>query len=337
MTRLALKARGRCGCVIALALVAPCRAIAAAPPPTQADSSRILTLRFEDDVLAGTDRYYTAGEHIGLTMPTGAVPDPIARFGHALLGAGQQRVEYGLTQEIFTPRNTQIAPPDPHDRPYAALLLGGMSLIQDTTHTRTMMTVQLGMIGPAALGREAQNTTHRVLNDRPAQGWGYQLPNQPVVQLYANRIWRLPVAHAGPFQADLLPELEVGVGTWRDYALGGVQLRFGQGLDSDFGIARNRPGMSGGDAYAATRPFAWYVFAGGDVQAVAFDETINGEPFRATRHLTLRPAVGELDFGAAIMALGVRLTFANILQTHEFENQQGGMFEFSTLSLSFKF
>ncbi len=337
MTLRKIGARVGFGCLVAIGLLPPCGALARPPAQPAADSSHILTVQLEDDVLGGTDRYYTSGERIGLTMPTGQVPDAIARLGHAVFGPGQQRIEYGLSQLLFTPRNTQLSPPDPYDRPYAALLLGDMSLIQDTARTRTILTAQLGMIGPAALGRQAQNTTHRVLNDRPARGWAYQLPNQPVIQFYAQRIWRVPVVDVGPFQTDLLPALEAGVGTWRDYALGGVQLRFGQGLNSDFGVPRIRPGLNGGDAYHATRPFAWYLFVGGDLQAVAFDETISGEPFSASRHVTLNPTVGEFQFGATVMAGGARLTFADILQTHEFRNQQGGLFQFASVSLSVRF
>jgi hypothetical protein len=39
-------------------------------------------------------------------------------------------------------------------------------------------------------------------------------------------------------------------------------------------------GMTGGDAFHPTRPFAWYVFAGFDGQAVAYDATLNGNLFQ---------------------------------------------------------
>ena len=60
-------------------------------------------------------------------------------------------------------------------------------------------------------------------------------------------------------------------------------VRFGQGLQSDFGAPRVRPGLTGTDAYMATLPFAWYVFAGLDGQAVAWDETLDGLPFASSQ------------------------------------------------------
>jgi hypothetical protein len=308
-----------------------------AEPP--ADPHTIITGQVENDSLSGTDRYYTSGVRLGITLPTGDLPDFASNLGRALWGDGQQRLAFDLTQNMFTPRVTQTAQPNPRDRPYAAILLGTAALVHDTDTTRNIISLGLGAIGPAALGEEAQNSVHRIIRAATAKGWEDQLPGQPVVQLTADRIWRLPMTPPGSaLEVDALPELTAGVGTWRDYAQAGVQLRIGQGLDSDFGAARIRPGLSGGDAFNATRPLAWYLFAGGDGQVVAWDETLDGEPFANTRHVSSLPLVGELQLGVAvIVANNVRLSFTQVWQTHEFYGQSGRMFEFSSAALSMKF
>ena len=79
-----------------------------------------------------TDRFYTNGLRLGWTSPTGAVPNFLVDLGHTLWGAGQQRIAFDLSQQIYTPDDTQeSAIPDPHDRPYAGLLLGNFSLLSD--------------------------------------------------------------------------------------------------------------------------------------------------------------------------------------------------------------
>ncbi len=317
--------------LLSLALPYPAHAD---PPP---DPHRIITFQIENDATAGTDRYYTSGVRLGYTTPTDALPDPFARLGEALFGPGQQRLALGLSQLLFTPSNTQLSPPNPRDRPYAGLLLGNMALVHDTDRARSVLDLELGVIGPGAGGEEITTAFHHLLGQQSDRGWGSQLPNQPVAELLASRVWRLPVANAGPLEFDALPTLTAGLGTWRVYGLAGGDVRMGQGLGSDFGTPLIAPGLNGWNAYQATRPFAWYVFAGVDGQAVGFDETIDGEPFRSTAHVSRIPFIGEFQAGIAVMAFGLRISFTDVVRSHEFHGQVGGPFQFGSASISFKF
>ena len=77
-----------------------------------------------------------------------------------------------------------------------------------------------------------------------------------------------------------------------------------------------------------TRPFAWYVFAGVDGQAVAWDETLDGLPFATSRHVSRVPFVGEFQAGITLMAWGARFTAMQVLQSNEFRGQSNGLFQF---------
>jgi hypothetical protein len=302
------------------------------------DPSSTIIIQLENDFLVPeSDRYYTNGFRIGYVSPTDQVPDFMAQFGEAVLGPGQRRFAVELGQWLFTPYDTSASNPPLNDRPYAGVLMGQLSLIQDTDDTRTVLAAGLGIIGPAAFGRQAQNTTHFLLGQGKAQGWSTQIPNQPVIQLSADRIWRVKAGTLGPLEMDVLPSIGGGAGTFRIYAQAGAQIRIGQGLDSDFGAPRMRPGLTGGDAYVQTQPFAWYIFLGGDGQAVGWDETLDGTPFGASRHVTRNPFIGELQGGVVLMAWGMRFTAAHILRTQEFSYQRDGAFQFSSFSVAFKF
>jgi hypothetical protein len=136
---------------------------------------------------------------------------------------------------------------------------------------------------------------------------------------------------------DTLPSVTGAAGLYRTYAQAGVQFRVGQGLDSDFGPSRIRPGISGADAYTATRPFVWYLFAGADGQAVGYDVTLNGNLFSTSRHVAPQPWQAEFQAGVALMAWGFRLSFTHVIRTQEFFHQRGGYFNFDSLALSAKF
>jgi lipid A 3-O-deacylase len=312
-------------------------AVCAAAQPAE-DPGHTLTIQIENDSSRRTsDMYYTSGERLSYTSPTGQLPGPLSYLGHALLGDGQQRFALDLSQYIFTPFNTSAQNPPLNDRPYAGILMGTVSLIQDTETTRTALALGLGVIGPAAMARDVQNGFHDLIRSAEANGWHSQAHNQPVVQLTGERTWRVGLGSAGALETDALPSISVGAGTFRIYSQAGVQFRIGQGLQSDFGVPRIRPGLTGTDAYVATVPFAWYVFAGVDGQAVAWDETLDGEPFVNSRHVSRLPLVGEFQAGFAVLYRGMRLTVTQILQSNEFRGQVNGTFEFTSAALSVKF
>ncbi len=313
---------------------------ALADPPQ--DPHGILTLQVENDAVSTrrgtTDEYYTSGLRIGYTTGTNAVPDLLGQLGHVVWGDGVQRVSFDVSQSIFPPHNTQLDPPDPTDRPYAGYLAVSGQLLTDKDTSRSILGVSLGIIGPSALGEPVQNGFHNLIGDNTNKGWGYQLKDEAAFELLGQRTWRLPMSQFRGLEVDTLPALTVGLGSLRDYAMAGFAFRLGQGLTSDFGTPRIQPGFSGGDAYTPTRPFAWYVFVGGDGQAVGRDEFLDGSAFRSNSpSVNKRIFVGEAEAGAAVMAYGVRVTYTQVWQTPEFSRQRAGVFNFGSLAASVRF
>ena len=302
------------------------------------DPKHTITIQLENDsIRPGSDNYYTSGERIAYVSPTGALPDSFANLGHQLFGDGKQRFAIELSQQILTPRLTKLTNPPLSDRPYAGVLMGTVTFIQDTDSTRTALGLSLGVIGPSAGGRDVQNGFHSLIGQGDVRGWNTQIQDQPLIQLAAERTWRLPLATFGGVEVDVLPSVAAGAGTFKIYAQGGASIRIGQGLGSDFGAPRIRPGLTGEDAYTATQPFAWYVFAGADGQVVAWNETLDGLPFATSRHVPREPVVGEFQAGFSIIAWGARLTASHILQSNEFRGQKNGVFQFTSASVSVKF
>jgi hypothetical protein len=311
--------------------------VRAAPPP---DPSSIWTLQEENASISAanlTDRFYVNGLRLGWTSPTDQVPGFLATLSNTLWGDGQQRIGFSLSQQMYTPDNTQVSIPDPHDRPYAGLLLGNFSLLSDTDTSRSVLMLSAGLAGPGAGAEELQNGFHSLIGQQTVKGWSYQIPNTPAVELLSGRTWRFPLTQLGGMETDVLPSLTAAVGDVRDYAQVGVTIRLGQGLDSDFGAPRVLPGLSGGDAYVQTRPFAWYVFAGVDGQAVGYDLLLESTPFRSGAHVNIVWDVGEMQGGFAILAYGMRFSFTYAVQTQEFQGQHGGLHQFGSGALSVKF
>ena len=328
---------------VAMLSARPAAAQSAPPPPPlpPADAVSIWTIQDENASLTTSDRLpdrlYANGLRLGWTSREGGAPDFMERIGQALWGDGRQRIGVDLTQQIYTPTDTETANPPLNDRPYAGVLLGTVSLIHDSPGARSMLGLGLGVVGPAALGETVQNGFHDLIGQNRNLGWDTQLHNEPLIQITSSRTWRLPMGTIGALETDALPELTAAVGNLRIYAQTGVTLRVGQGLDSDYGVARVLPGLTGTDVFQPTRPFAWYVFAGADGQVVAYDVTLNGNTWQNSRSVNVTPAVAELQGGVAIMAYGARLSYTQVVQTQQFQHQKGGPHQVGSLALSLRF
>ena len=283
------------------------------------------------------DRYNVNAVRFGYASGAQDVPRLLQGIGQAVWGDGVWHYSIDIGQQIFTPADTLARQPPAGDRPYAGLLLGSVAVARDVPDSHSLLAASLGVVGPWALAEQTQAGFHDLFGQTHPNGWGSQLHNEPALELTSARIWRLPLGAAGGIESDILPSLAAGVGNVRIYGMPGVQVRLGQGLNSDYGVPRIVPGLSAGDAFTPSRPVAWYVFAGADGQAVAHDITLNGNDFQDSARAKIRPLLGEMQAGLAVMAEGARLTYTQIMQTQEFEHQKGGLHQTGSLALSVHF
>ncbi|HWL81861.1 MAG TPA: lipid A deacylase LpxR family protein [Roseomonas sp.] len=325
---------------VAVSLAAPARAQGTlpdqAPPP---DPAGTLTFSLDNDMFGGSDRYYTNGFQFAWRSPSADLPGPLAWLNERLdwmMGPGALRWGLAFGQNLYTPQDTQTTRPDPTDRPYAAYLYGAFSLTRVTERTSNLFELQLGVVGPSALGEFVQNNYHDLINVHQTNGWDYQLKDEPAIEAIYERKWRLPLADVGPVQMDTIPALTVGLGNVQTYAGIGGLVRVGQGLDADFGPPRIRPALAGSAWFQPRRDFGWYVFGGTAGRVVAHDITLDGNTWRDSRSVDRRPLIGELQAGFAVLWHDMRLAYTQVWRSEEFYGQRGTQ-SFGSISISFRF
>ncbi len=309
------------------------------PPP---DPRGTVDFVLENDSLKllgpPTDRWYTSGVRLGWTSAEGGLPDPLAWVDErlaGLLGPANTRWRLALGQNFFTPVDKGRRDPDPRDRPYAGILYGTIGLDRRTQDTLDRFELQFGVVGPASFARQTQEGVHDIIGDPDVRGWNRQLRNEPVFNLNAERIWRVPVAETGFGEADLLPAADAQLGTVRVAASAGVRVRFGQGLGRDFGAPRIRPTIADAPAPVG-EGFGWYVFGGVGGYAVGHDISLDGNVFRGSRSVDRKPFVADLELGAAVFWQNIRLSYTQVWRTKEFVGQRD-TFTFGSVSLAFSF
>lgn len=318
-------------------------------------SDNVITFQTENDFFApgsNTDEHYTNGLRLSLVMPLeddciglgGPVQGLAAWLKPSRTVMATERIGYSIGQSIFTPDDTEATELIEDDRPYAGWLYVGLSYqatyerwngsaVQDTVQ------LDLGVVGPAALGEEVQRTYHDLLGFDDVRGWHNQLHNEPGVSLSLERKWRSAEAETisgTGLSVDMIPFLHATLGNVLTYGGGGAMFRLGQGLSSDFGPPRIRPGLPGSEAFRPDGSFAWYLFAGAEVQAVAHNIFLDGNTFRDSHSVDREVLVGDLQAGLALIYDDWRITYTHILRTPEFE-EQDEVDQFGALTVSLRF
>lgn len=309
------------------------------------DDRATLSLNVDNDLFGGTDKYFTAGFLVAYrsasNLPRGWLDRVADRLDPLVDDTPSRRWGLAFGQKIFTPEDIEARNPDPDDRPYAGWLYGAASLSSYTDTVYNTLELQLGVVGPAALGEQAQNNTHDFLNIDRAFGWDYQLGNEPGVNLVAARMWRLnrPFADDRPrgLAVGMVPQVTASVGNVQTYGSAGVMFRLGRDLYADFGPPRQRPSVAGSDfVQPATDRWGWYLFAGVDGRLVGRDIFLDGNTFQDSRSVDKKRFVADGTLGGALLFPWGRLSYVHTFRSEEFDGQ-GPFAEFGSVNLSVRF
>ena len=309
----------------------------AAPPEDEPGAFSIL---FENDIFDNTDRDYTNGVQISYTTgPHDAYSWVVdtARLLPFFAATGEVRTSYALGQNMYTPKDTQLVNPPLTERPYAGYLYGALGLMEKNDRRLDQLQLQIGVVGPLSLAKDAQVWAHGILHDPKPKGWATQLHNEPTVELTYERSYKLipPKSIFGLF-FDLEPHYGAAVGNVYDYANIGAMARFGFNLPDDYGPLRIEPGLPGSNFFEPTAGLSAYVFAGVDGRAIARNIFLDGNTWQASRSVVKKNLVGDLTLGAALTFWRMRLAYTHVIRTREYGTEAPDS-RFGAVSLSFRF
>ena len=310
------------------------------------DERPVWTLTFENDLTNNTDRYFTNGIRLNRTSPVGAVPEAVVDAARPLIGTiGTVRWTVGIGQNMYTPSDITVSDPDPDDQPYAGWLYGTVGVLNDLAtgdgnRTQTSVQLSLGVVGPSALGEEAQKFVHEIVNSPEPQGWDHQLHDEPAVLLNLERRWVVPSEPVvGDLRGDVSPHVGLALGNVFTHAAAGFTLRFGEPPQYDYGPPRLQPHTPGSEYFAARAPddeFGWYLFAGAEGRAVARNIFLDGNTFRDSPSVDKELLVADLSAGVVMTFGDMRVSYVQVLRTKEFEGQEGPSL-FGAFSVGYRF
>ena len=294
----------------------------------------------ENDKFTGTDRHYTNGVLFSYLSAKDNLPNWLRTAGTYLPGVSEQaglRAGYVLGHSIFTPDNIAAVTPLPDERPYAAWLYGGVALVAETDTRLDTWELDLGIIGPSARGEDIQNSFHEFIGVDEANGWDNQLSDEFGYALIYERKWRARWEYQRTgYGIDITPHLGGSLGNVGTYLNLGVTLRLGNDLSNDFGAPRIRPSLPGSNFFLPHDSFGWYLFAGIDGRAVAYNIFLDGNTDKDSLSVDREPFVGDLQAGLVLTIGPARLAYSYVYRTREYTTQEEPD-RFGSISLSVKY
>lgn len=299
----------------------------------QQPAPRYLTITAENDIYVprGLDRHYTNGIRVGIGAGDNSKPRWYTQLGTLTPGTAnsRQQYEFAFGQNIYTPEFYSASYPLPADRPYAGWLYTELSVITDSPGTQQSLTINAGIVGPAALGEPIQKIIHEITGDLEPAGWDHQLGNEPALLLRYRRSWFFPLPQTGKVQSDLIPRMGVNLGNVFTDAGLGMALRIGNHLSEQDIPARIQPGLSSGSSFFPIRPqqLDWMLYAELQGRVVLHNIFLDGNTFSTSLSVKKRDFVSEAATGFIVgfgqLKYPLTVAFSFVWRGREFELQQG--------------
>lgn len=303
----------------------------------------------ENDSFGSSDQYYTNGLKLGVGVrgeclyglfkrPSDELLKKIRELGGSDIGKASN---FGLFigQNMYTPRDITIAAPQPFDRPWAAWSYIGTAAQVVTDNRLHTVEVDLGFVGPPALGKQVQTFWHEQVVDAPTpMGWGNQIRAEPGILL--TYVHKRRIGDADGLQ--LVPHVGFSTGTIMTHVRAGGLLRYGRRM-TGFGPDGIEPGGAmlkntrvddgaGGD-------WEWFVFAGVDARLVGHNIFLDGSLFRDGPGVQRRDTVHDLTSGISMRIDRLRFSVTRVKRSEEFRTpvSSGGKQRFYSINVGYEF
>ena len=294
-----------------------------------ADSEKsTISFTVENDSFFGTDRYYTHGFRLQYMHPPNEVPGWTATFLNHFPTLGmkvdRRRVGVALGQELYTPAKIGRSTLQEGDRPYGAWLHGSLimrraGMLAGKFPSMDEFELDLGVVGPEALGEDTQTWWHKVTDQPEPRGWDHQLELEPALQLYFTRSVQMGFRTENFWGLDIVPHARMALGNMYIYGEVGTLMRAGYNLPSEYVVSP----MESFSTHPSYDPPEWsgYVFAGADGRVVGRNIFLDGNTFRDSHSVEKELFVADMRAGGAVRYKGFETVVSVVHRTREFDLQ----------------
>ncbi|MDB9888318.1 lipid A deacylase LpxR family protein [Polaribacter sp.] len=266
--------------------------------------SKEFRLKTDNDlyVSPSKDRYYTNGMFLTFRHLSKKTKNKLEKT----------IFEWEVGHKMYSPFKATVSDISMHDRPFAGYLYGSFGKQRVYKNKILTLNLQLGVIGPNALGEELQDLIHQYFNFKKAIGWKHQIKNAPGINLKGS--YRQGFIKVSTSHFDL---------TWTNHAqIGTVFTNLSTGFFTRIGmlplqemmnsIAFNTSLNNSNTGYKSEKEA--FLYAKTTVHYTLYDATLQGSFLNKRSEITnkITPFHLGLEFGVSVDFHQLNLRYAYI-------------------------
>lgn len=270
------------------------------------NDSSYFRFHYDNDYFTSTDENYTQGYSFELVL-NALRKNPLNVI---LLNDADADQQFGLSLDHIGYTPFSIGSPEIQlgDRPFAsAILLKSFKINTNSKRkSRLISAIRLGIIGPAAFGKEMQVGIHKATGNTIPQGWQNQIKNDAVVNYEV--IYQKEIAAISNYFT-LQYEASANVGTLNTNVSGSLVAMAG---------ILNNPFLN-----ERKRKFQLYIFSKPQVNFIGYDATLQGGLLNRKSPYTISSSnierfVGQHNFGVVVQTKTLYFEYTTTDSTKEF-------------------
>lgn len=252
------------------------------------NDSSYFSFHYDNDYFTSSDQNYTQGYSFEVVLEA-LKKNPL---NYLLLNDANGTQQFGLSLDHigFTPNNIGSSEIQFGDRPFASSIMLKSFKINTNPErkSRLISAIRLGIIGPAAFGKEMQVGIHEATGNTIPQGWQNQIKNDAVVNyevIYQREIVGIPRYFSLQYEASAnLGTLNTNIST-SIVAIAGL-------FNNPFSDKQNRK-------------FQVYIYSKPQLNLIGYDATLQGGLLNRKSPYTIASSdverfVGQHSFGLII-------------------------------------
>jgi len=275
--------------------------------PILKSDKRSIHYTYDNDLFAGSDRYYTQGSIVEIRHP--AIRKwPLAKLLRIIVNSRDMIYCFSFRQDVFSPKSIRNVKLDSTDRPYAGTFLFSQKVIASGFWAKLTASVDVGCIGPAALGEEMQKFIHKHTNNAEPNGWENQVANSFAANL---NLWFEQGLYVSKW-FDVIGEVGGRGGVTNTNGSLGLLIRSGKKTEYFPGL--NLSSRQKWECYTTINGTASYVFHNAALQGVPWTKST----YVLTKDRLVR-FVYRLDAGLTFSLKNVSFTYTQSFLTPEFK------------------